>query len=136
MAYPIADLPDDELALIQYLRGVPTVTSLVPPERITTDLGANPVYPVVLVNRILGTTIAPGLDEASQQVDVIGGTKGACKRLTNAVRAAILAIADDVVPEATLASAEEETGPTWLPDTVPTPPLPRYTNRFLLLLHK
>lgn len=133
---PVSALPDDELALIQYLRGVPEVTSLVPGNRITTDLGKDPLYPVVLVNRILGVTIAPGVDEPSVQVDIVGGSKAQCKRLTQMVRAAVLAIANDTVPEAVLVSGWEEIGPTWLPDTIPVPPLPRYTTRFRLLLHK
>lgn len=135
MAYPVAPLVDDELALIQYLRGVTEVAALIPGERITTELGANPTYPVVLVNRMAGTSIAPGVDEPAVQVEAIGGTKGECKRLTQALRAAVLAIANDVVPAGVLASATEEMGPAWLPDTVPVPPLPRYVFRVGLLTH-
>lgn len=135
MAFPISPLVDDELALIQYLRTASTVTDLIPGERITTELGDKPVYPVVLVNRSAGTTIAPGVDEPAVQVDVIGGTKGECKRLTQAVRSAVLAIANDTVPAGTLSSADEEMGPAWLPDTVPVPPLPRYVFRVRLLTH-
>lgn len=136
MGYPLSPLPDDELALIQYLRGVPEVTALVPGARITTDLPPSPVYPVVLVQRMAGQTLTWGVDEPALQVDVVGGAKDECKVLTQTVRAAILAIANDVVDEATLVSAYEEMGPTWLPDTVPTPPLPRYTIRFRVLLHQ
>lgn len=135
MAFPISPLVDDELALIQYLRGVTSVTDLIPGDRITTELGDKPTYPVILVNRGAGSTIAPGIDEPALQVDVIGGTKGECKRLTQAARAAILAIANDTVPAGTLSSAEEEVGPSWLPDTVPVPPLPRYVFRVRLLTH-
>lgn len=136
MPFPLAPLADDELALLQYLRGVPEVTALVPAARITLELPPSPAYPVVLVTRMLGTTLAWGIDEPSVQVDVIGGTREQCKRLTQTVRAAILAIANDRVPEAVLCSAMEETGPTWLPDTVPTPPLPRYVCRFRLIVHR
>lgn len=136
MPLPLALLPDDELALLQYLRGISEVTTLVPAARITTELGANPTYPVILVSRGLGVTLTWGIDEPVLQVDVIGGTRHQCKVLTQTVRAAILAIANDTVAEAVLVSAVEETGPLWLPDTVPVPPLPRYTNRFRILLHK
>lgn len=135
MAFPISPLVDDELALIQYLRGVTAVTDLIPGGRITTELGDKPVYPVVLVNRSAGVTIAPGIDEPALQIDVIGGTKAQCKALTQTVRAAVLAIANDTVPAGVLVSADEEMGPSWLPDTVPIPPLPRYVFRVRLLTH-
>lgn len=133
---PLAPLVDDELALIQYLRGVSVVTADAPAAQIKTDLGADPIYPVVLVNRAAGITIAPGVDAPAVQVEVIGGTKAQCKRLMQNVRAAILAIANDVVAAGVLASADEEMGPAWLPDTVPVPPLPRYVARFGLLTHQ
>lgn len=135
MANPVAAAPDDELAVIQYLRLAPEVTALIPAARITTELPPSPVYPVVLIQRIGGVGIWPALDEPAQQIDVVGGTKAQCKTLALTVRAAILAIANDVVPAAVLASASEEVGPSWLPDTVPVPPIPRYTARYRVLLH-
>jgi hypothetical protein len=137
MPNPIVSMPDDELALIQYLRSLSAVTALVPGARITTELGTNPVYPVVLLQRVGGqAAVWQMLDEPAVQVDVVGGTKFECKKLALTVRAAILAIANDVVAEAVLSSAYEEVGPSWLPDTVPVPPLPRYTARYRVLLHK
>jgi hypothetical protein len=136
VAFPLSPLPDDELALIQYLRGVTEVTALIPAARITTELPPTPTYPVVLIQRMAGLTLTWGIDEPALQVDVVGGTKHQCKALTQTVRSAILAIANDTVAEAVLVSAEEETGPAWLPDTIPTPPLPRYTFRVRLLLHR
>lgn len=137
MPYPLAALPDDELALVQYLRSVPAVTALVPAARITLELAPSPTYPVVLIQRAGGIGIWPGLDYAALQVDVIdaAGRRRACKVLAQTVRAAIWAIANDVVPEAVLASAHEEIGPQYLPDTVPTPPLPRYVARYRVLMH-
>lgn len=136
MPNPVATLPDDELALIQYLGLVPEVTALVPAARITTELPPTPVYPAVLISLVGGVDVARGIGEPAVQVDVVGGTKGQCKRLTLAVKAAILAIANDVVPEGVLSSASEEVGPSWLPDTIPTPPLPRYVARYRIILHK
>lgn len=137
MAFPLAPLPDDELALIQYLRGVSAVTALVPAARITLELPPTPTYPVVLIQRAGGVGIWPALDEPALQVDVVAdaGQRRACKILAQKVRSAILAIANDVVPEGVLASASEEIGPQYLPDTIPNPPLPRYTARYRVLMH-
>jgi hypothetical protein len=139
MAYPILAMPDDELALIQYLRGVPEVLALIPAARITMELPPAPVYPVILVQRAGGKSVNyRAVDEPALQVDVVAdpGQRRACKILTLTTRAAILAIANDVVPEAVLASASEEVGPQWLPDTVVTPVLPRYTARFRIVMHR
>lgn len=138
MPDPIVPLPDDELALIQYLRGRTQVTDLVPAERITTALPPSPTYPYVLVQRIGGnTTERPlWLDSPTLQVDVLGPPdRAACKRLTQVVRASVIAIANDTVPAGVLASAAEEVPPQWLPDTLSNPPLPRFTARYRVVLH-
>jgi len=137
---PITVLPDDELALIQFLRTVPEVTALVPAERITAQLGPQPTYPAVLIHRVGGTAATePGrwLDWASLQVDVYGpADRRACKALAQTVRAAVLAIANDTVDEGVLCSASEEVPPQWLPDnTLSNPPLPRFTARYRIVLH-
>ena len=137
MPFPISVMPDDELAIIQYLRSIPQVVALIPGTRITTEMPPNPVYPLLLIQRAGGmAAVWQSLDEPALQVDAVGGTKAQCKKLMLTVRAAILAIANDVVAEAVLSSAYEEVGPQWLPDTVPTPPTPRYTARYRVLLHK
>jgi len=139
MAYPIADLPDDELAVLQYLKAVPELLALLPAAQMRTELPNKPTYPMLLIQRAGGITVdGHGLDEPAIQVDVVGaaGTKAAVKKIANTARGAILAIASDIVAEAVLVSATEEVGPSWLPDTVPTPPLPRYTARYRVLLHK
>jgi hypothetical protein len=137
MPYPLSVLPDAELALIQYLGSVPEVLALVPAGRITTQLAPNPTYPVVLISRGGGTpAVWQALDEPALQVDVVGGDKATCSLLMRTVAAAIMAIRNDVVAEAVLSSAFEEVGPAWLPDTIPTPPIPRYVARFRVLLHK
>lgn len=137
MPYPLTSLPDDELALIQYLRTVSAVTALVPAARITTELPPSPIYPVVLVQRAGGTIISRAIDDSALQVDVLHdpGKRRECKQLTQVVRAAVLAIANDVTPEAVLVSGFEEVGPQYLPDTIPNPPQPRYTARYRVLLH-
>lgn len=136
MPYQIVVMPDDELALIEYLRSIPQITALVPAGRITLQLASPPIYPAVLIQRIGGdTAVWPQIDQPAIQVDVVGGTRDQCKKLMLTVRAAILAIANDVVAEGVLSSASEEVGPSWLPDTIPVPPIPRYTARYRILLH-
>lgn len=137
MPNPVVAMPDDELATLQYLRTIPEVTALIPGARITTEMPPSPTYPLVLVRRAGGQALIPqGIDETAQQIDVVGGTKSQCKRAALAIRAAILSIANDVVPEAVLCSGAEELGPQWFPDTVPTPPVSRYTARYSIILHK
>lgn len=139
MSYPINVMPDDELAILQYLRSVSVVTALVPAARITTELPAQAVYPAVTIKRAGGTAAQwQRIDEPAIQVDVYGPeSRYDCKKLAQTVRAAILAIANDVVAEATLVSAYEELGPQWFPDTeLSVKPLPRYTARYRVLLHK
>lgn len=137
MAFPISVLPDGELALIQYLRNVSEVTALVPADRITTTLPPKPTYPVVLVQRIGGLANAwQQIDEPAFQVEAVGGTRHQCQQLARTVRAALLAIRNDTVSEATLVSGSEEVGIQWIPDSVVTPPLPRFVARYRVLIHK
>jgi hypothetical protein len=137
MAMPINILPDAELALIQYLRSRSEITALVPGSRITTVAPPEPTYPLVRVMRIGGTGTSWGLiDEPAFQVDVIGGSRHLCQQIARTIRACILAIANDTVSEGTLASASEETGIQWFPDTVVVPPLPRFVARYRVFLHK
>jgi hypothetical protein len=137
MPNPVAAFPDDELALLQYLRSVPEIVTLVPAAQITTELPNLPVYPHVLVQRIGGQAIVrQAIDEPVLQVDVLGGTKRQCKVLAQTIESAILGIANDVVGEGVLSSGWEEVGPQWLPDTVTVPPTPRYVARYHLITHK
>lgn len=137
MPNPIVDMPDDEFALLQYLKARPEVLALIPAAQMRTELPANPTYPMVLITRAGGGAHDRGsIDEPAIQTDVVGGDKRTCKRIAQRVRAAYLAIANDVVDEAVLVSASEEIGLTWFPDAIPTPPIPRYTMRHRLLLHK
>lgn len=141
MPYPITVLPDDELALLQYLRASPEVTALVDPGRITTQLGPQPgldAAPAVLVTRLMGVgnSTPYWVDEPVLQVDVVGpADRRTCKVLAQTVRAAVVAIANDTVDEGVLCSASEEIPPQWLPDTLSNPPLPRFTARYRIVLH-
>ncbi len=136
MPRPLAIAPDDELATLQYLRSIPQLTALVPAANIIEQLPAKPTYPYLLVQRVAGqSTSSPGLDEPVLQLDSLGGKRFDCKRIILTARAALLAIANDTVPAGVLVSAYEEIGPSWLPDTISVPPIPRYTARIRLLLH-
>lgn len=136
MPNPLNVLPDDELALIQYLRGLTAVTALITAGNIITELPPTPVYPYVLLQRAGGMTSYPSAtDEPAIQVDTLAADRHTAKVLMLTVRAAILAIANDTVAAGILSSAYEEVGPAWLPDTVSIPPVPRYVARFRVLLH-
>lgn len=132
---PIVVHIDDELALIQHLCSIPAITDLCVAGRIATELPAHPTYPAVLITRVSGQEIWPALDEPVIAVDVYGTGKRSAKQLMQTIRGAILAISNDIVPEGVLVSAVEELGPQWLPDTVPVPPVPRYTARFRVITH-
>jgi hypothetical protein len=137
MAYPISVLADAELAVIQYLRSVSAVTDLVPSARITTTLAPKPTYPVILVQRIGGTSKAwQRIDEPALQIEAVGGSRYQCQQVAATVRAALMAIRNDTVSEATLVSAVEEVGIQWIPDAVVTPPLPRFVARYRVFIHK
>jgi hypothetical protein len=137
MPNPLNVLPDDELAVLLYLRSINAVTNLIDPTKIIQQLPPTPVYPFVLVQRAGGQSPdSRAMDEPAIQVDTLATDRAQAKRLMLTVRAAILAIANDIVPGvAVLASAYEEVGPAWLPDTVTIPPVPRYVARFRILLH-
>jgi len=136
MPRPITVLPDGPLALIQYLRARSEVTSLIPAERITTAIAPAPTFPLVLVQRVGGNAIRKEfVDAPALQVSVFGGTQYECSHIARAIRALVLAIANDSVAEGVLVSGFEEVGPSWLPDTTVTPPLARFVARYQVLLH-
>jgi hypothetical protein len=132
---PIVVHADAELAVIDYLCGVSQLTTLCAAGRIAAALPSHPVFPAVLITRVGGQDIWPALDEAVIAVDVYGTDKGNAAAVMATVRGALLAISNDSVPGAVLVSAVEENGPQWLPDTIPVPPVPRYTARFRVITH-
>ena len=135
MAYPVAVMPDAVLAVLQYLRARPELTALLPAASIVTEIPSNPTYPYVLVQLAGGTGIWPALDEPAMQIDTVGGAKPLCAQIARTVRGCIWAIANDVVPAGVLASGWDQMPPAYIPDTIPTPPLPRFTARYSVLLH-
>ena len=135
MANPVVVQPDAVLAVLQYLRLRPELTALLPAASLVTEIPTNPTYPYVIVQLGGGSGIWPGLDEPSLQIDTVGGAKVLCAQIARTVRACIWAIASDVVPAGVLASGSDEMAPAYIPDTLPTPPLPRYTARYRVLIH-
>lgn len=135
MANPVYVQPDATLAVIQYLRLRPELTALLPAANIVTEIPTAPVYPYILVSEGGGSSIWPGLDEPALQVDTVGGAKALCNQIARTVSACMISIANDIVPAGVLCSGSEEMRRAYIPDIVPTPPLPRYTARFRVLLH-
>ena len=135
MANPVFVQPDAVLALMQYLRLRTELMALIPSDHIVTEIPASPTYPYVVVQWGGGNGIWPAIDDASMQIDSVGGTKVACGQIARTVRACIWAIANDVVPAGVLCSGADTMRMAYIPDTVPTPPLPRFTARYSLTLH-
>jgi len=136
MAYPLAVDPDATLATIQYLRTVTAlVPALIPSDHIVTEIPSAPTYPYVVVQEAGGSSIFPAIDNPTLQIDTVGGSKALCNQIARTVKAAVVGIANDIVPEGVLSSGHEEMRRAWIPDTIPTPPLSRYTARYSVLLH-
>jgi hypothetical protein len=135
MAYPVYVQPDAVLAMLQYLRLRTELMALIASDHIVTEIPTSPTYPYVLVQLAGGSGIWPAIDNPTMQVDAVGGTKAACSLIARTVRACVWSIANDVVPAGVLSSGHEEMAPAYIPDTVPTPPLPRFTARYSVLLH-
>ena len=137
MPNPVYVLPDAVLAVIQYLRLRTELTALTSAAHVVTEIPPSPDYstPYVVVQLGGGIGIWPAVDEPALQIDTVGGTKVLCNQVARTVHACIWAIANDVVSAGVLSSGATEMGLAYLPDTVPTPPLPRFTARYRVLLH-
>ena len=135
MAYPVAVMPDAVLAVMQYLRLRTELMALIAADHIVTEIPTNPTYPYVVVQEGGGTGIWPAIDEPALQIDTVGGPKPLCSAIARTVRACIWAISNDVVPAGVLVSGADTMRMAYIPDTVPTPPLARFTARYAVLLH-
>ena len=135
MPYPVYVQPDATLAVIQYLRLRTELTALLPAASIVTEIPTSPTYPYVVVQLAGGSGIWPALDEPAMQIDVVGGTKALCGQIARTIRACIWAIANDTVSAGVLSSGWDQMPPAYIPDTIPTPPLPRYTARYSVICH-
>ncbi len=108
-------LPDAELLVIGYLNGHGFAAS--------TDLPTAPTYPLLTVNRIGGIPVDRVLDVARLQVDAWGASRASAGDYARSARAALLAMPDSV-PRVT--AVLDDLGLSWQPDTVVTPPRPRF----------
>lgn len=136
MALTWAPRIDAELAVLQYLRTVPELTSVLPPDRICTEIPADGRGAFLLVTRVLGEYLAPGVDAAILQVDAVAPAKKTANEIAAVASAALCGIANSIVAEGVLAAGFEELGPAWLPDTISVPPIPRYTARYRVVTHR
>lgn len=137
MPNPLYVGPDALLALLQYLRSVSGVTSVIPGNKIVTSIPPTGTeYPYVLIGLGGGSGTTLAVEKPVYQIDVMGGSKEQCGLIARTIKAAILAIANDTVDEAVLSSGVCEVGLTWLPDTLAVPPLSRYTSRYRVTLHR
>jgi hypothetical protein len=133
---PVYVQPDPVHAVIEYLRGLSEITALLPAEKIVSSIPAKgTAYPYVLVNFAGGADLTVGMEESTVQIDSVGGSKPQCQKIARTIRAAVIAIANDIVTDGVLAHGSTELAPQWLPDEVPTPPLSRYTARYSVILH-
>ena len=135
MPYPVYVQPDATLAVIQYLRLRTELTALLPAASIVTEIPTSPTYPYVVVQLAGGSGIWPALDEPAMQIDAVGGAKALCGQIARTIRACIWAIANDTVSAGVLSSGWDQMPPAYIPDTIPTPPLPRYTARYSVICH-
>ena len=135
MPYPVYVQPDAVLAVLQYLRLRPELIALLPAASIVTEIPSTPTYPYVLIQEGGGTGIWPAIDEPALQIDTVGGAKALCSQIARTVRGCIWAISNDVVPAGVLCSGADTMRMAYIPDTVPTPPLARFTARYSVLLH-
>ena len=141
--YTLDVLPDPTLSVISYLKSISEVTALIAGDHILTAIPTKPDYPYILVQQAGGKGNWPAIDVVAIQVDVLGGTQSRCNHIARTVRAAIWAIANDSVTVSSdgstltvvLVKGEDESGPSWMPDMVPVPPLSRYTARYAVTLH-
>lgn len=132
---PLDVLPDANLAVIQYLRSLTQITTLVASDHIISQIPTVPSYPYILVQLAGGQGVWPGLDKPTVQIDCMGGLQEDANLIARTVRAAIWAISNDVVTEGILASGFDEMPPSWMPDMSVTPPISRYTARYKVILH-
>jgi len=128
-------LPDSVLALIQYYRARPEIAALLPAStsiEATLPAGwAGTAF--VLVNLAGSGGIWPAVGDDAIQVDCYAPTKDAASALARTVRAATWAIRNDTVAAGTLMRGLEEIGPQWLPDSLPTIPVDRFTARYRII---
>jgi|GEM_PF-3608757 len=141
--YTLNVLPDPTVAVLNYLKSLTEVTNLVHADHIMTQIPLVPDYPYILVQQAGGKGIWPAIEDVALQIDVVGDTQERNNHIARTVRAAIWAIANDIVSvtsdsvttSVTLVKGMEETAPAWMPDLVTVPPLSRYTARYAVTLH-
>lgn len=129
--------PDIELIVADYLRAHTDVTALVG-SRVSTDEPASPVYPLLLVEMSDGAYRdgrAHWTFEATIDVECKAATKVAASLLARTALAALMECVGYAHAQGHVVDVAEFTGPDWSPDTVRTPPQPRYEFSVLISAH-
>lgn len=131
---PLDVLADAELVAVAYLRQQSDVAALVG-ARVSTELPANPTYPLLKVTRIMGVPAVPRrLDAAYLQVEAYADTKAQARLLAATAHAALWA-ATGAHAGAVITGASDALGLGWVPDPAFTPPKPRYLFAVTLYAH-
>lgn len=127
-------LPDPEVVAVGVLRGSSDITDLIG-TRVGTELyaGTGAALQITLVD---GTErVRLHLDAVRLQVDAWGGTKAEAQTLAATARAVLLAAGGTVTATAVITDARTLIRPHWLPDPEFSPPRPRYSADYELVLH-
>lgn len=122
---PAPVLPDAVVIVRAFLLTCPEITALVS-SRIYSQSPATPTYPYITVQRIGGGQTEHRIDSASLQVDCWGATESSASQVARTTRAALLSAWNYVHTSGVLLATTEELGLSWQPDTVRTPPQPRF----------
>lgn len=131
---PAPVLPDAVVVVRSFLLSRPAVTALVS-TRVHSQSSETPTYPYITVQRIGGGQSDLRIDHASLQIDCWGATEASASLVARTTRAALLAAWNYVHSTGVLLATTEELGLSWQPDTVRTPPQPRFVFGVAAHLH-
>lgn len=120
------DFPDAELVVVECLQAGGLLAS--------TMLDPAPVWPVVTVTRIGGTTNdLRAVDRARIQIDGWGATKASARAITARALSLLWALPGSSA-RAEVLSVEPDLGMAWLPDTTVPTTRPRYVAGVIITL--
>lgn len=130
-------LPDAELVAIDWLRGQVEVVALADDRVSNTSPSAGVGGGAYLtVERIGGVpAVRRRLDRARLQVGAWASSRAEASTLARTARAALHRMEGHTGAGATVGAVRDDLGLAWLPDTVRTPPTPRYVFSVTVALH-
>lgn len=136
-------LPDAERIARQWLAGHALMSALVD-GRVSTDSPANPTYPYLTVARIGGIpAVRFRLDTARVQVAGWGANRSSASRVARTARSVLHELEGEVVAyaedgeavRAVVTAVTDDLGLGWQPDTIRTPPTPRFIFGVAIYAH-